>query len=90
MPPEFELRVDNETSARSTILEFHAEDTIGLLFQLTRALAELHLDIRSARVQTLGPLAVDTFYVRTEAGGKLDDELLAEVELAAREMTETA
>ncbi len=90
VPPEFELRVDNETSARSTILEFHAEDTIGLLFQLTRALAELRLDIRSARVQTLGPLAVDTFYVRTEAGGKLDDELLAEVELAASEMTETA
>ena len=90
VPPEFELRVDNETSARSTILEFHAEDTIGLLFQLTRALAELRLDIRSARVQTLGPLAVDTFYVRTEAGEKLDDELLAEVELAAREMTETA
>ena len=63
---------------------------VGLLFRLTRVLAELQLDIRSARVQTLGPLAVDTFYVRTADGRKLDDELLAEVELAAREMTESA
>ncbi len=88
VPPEFELHVDNDTSELSTILEIHAEDTIGLLFRLTQALAELHLDIRSARVQTLGPLAVDTFYVRDAEGRKLDADLLAEVELAARQTAE--
>ena len=41
-----------------------APDAVGVLYRITRALAELDLDIRSAKVQTLGPQVVDAFYVR--------------------------
>ena len=37
---------------------------IGVLYRITRALAELDLDIRTAKVQTLGDQVVDAFYVR--------------------------
>ena len=36
----------------------------GVLYRITRAIADLDLDIRPARVQTLGPDVVDAFYVR--------------------------
>ena len=50
----------------------------------------VELDIRSAKVTTIGPQAVDAFYVRT-AGGKLtDEELLAEVRRAVQHAVETA
>ena len=46
--------VDNDASPRRTVVEVHAPDAIGVLYRITRALAELDLDIRSAKVQTLG------------------------------------
>ena len=36
----------------------------GLLYRVTSALAEMDLDIRSAKIQTLGDHVVDAFYVR--------------------------
>jgi len=44
-----------------------------VLHRITKALAEVGLDIRHARVQTLGNEVVDTFYVRTLAGAKVTD-----------------
>ncbi len=61
----------------------HAPDSIGVLYRITRALAELELDIVSAKVQTLGDRVVDAFYVRGPSGGKLEDPaLLVEIERA--------
>lgn len=72
---------DNRASALATVIDVLAPDSIGLLHRLTRALAELELDIRSAKVSTIGPQVVDAFYVRVAGGGKLvDDELQREVE----------
>ncbi len=80
-PPQ--VTFDNETSDCSTVLEVHASDSIGLLYRVTRAIAELDLDIRSAKIQTMGSEVVDSFYLRDRAGGKLiDDSLLAELERA--------
>ena len=54
-----------------------------MLFRSTRALADLDLDIISAKVQTLGDRVVDSFYVRDATGGKLDDpERIVEAERA--------
>ena len=56
---------------------------IGVLYRITRALAELDLDIVSAKVQTLGDRVVDAFYVRDMAGQKVTDPAaLVEVERA--------
>jgi [protein-PII] uridylyltransferase len=75
--------VDNGASRDATVVEVHAPDSIGVLYRITRALAELELDIVSAKVQTLGDRVVDAFYVRDASGGKLDDPaVLVEVERA--------
>ncbi len=80
-PPR--LLVDNEASSTATVLEVHANDAIGLLYRITRALAELDVDIRSAKVQTLGDEVVDAFYVRDAAGAKITDpDHLREIERA--------
>jgi [protein-PII] uridylyltransferase len=68
------VRIDNTTSTGSTFVEVRAPDRVGVLHRITKALAEVGLDIRHARVQTLGNEVVDTFYVRTLAGAKVSDE----------------
>ena len=74
---------DNRASTVATVLDVLAPDSIGLLHRITRALAELELDIRSAKASTIGPQVVDAFYVRTADGSKLSDEALQrEVERA--------
>ena len=70
-PPS--VRVDNEASATATVVEVRALDGIGVLYRITRALADLDLDITVAKVSTLGNEVVDAFYVRTPGGAKLTD-----------------
>jgi [protein-PII] uridylyltransferase len=60
-------------SATDTVLEVHTDDEIGLLYRLASALADLGLDVRVAKVATLGERVVDTFYVRDAAGAKIVD-----------------
>lgn len=67
------VRIDNTASATCTVVEVRAPDAVGRLHRITGALAELDLDIRAARIVTLGDEAVDTFYVRTATGGKVED-----------------
>ena len=67
------VRVDNTASGTSTVIEVHAPDRIGVLYHITRALADMDLDIRWANVATLGHEVVDSFYVRTASGGKVED-----------------
>ncbi len=71
------------TRGDATVVEVHAPDGMGVLYRITRALADLDLDITFATVQTLGPQVVDTFYVRGQGGAKVTDAgLLAEAERA--------
>lgn len=75
--------VDTDVSARATVVEVHARDAIGVLYRVTRAIADLDLDIRSAKVQTLGDAVVDSFYVTDRDGHKVvDTSHLAELERA--------
>jgi [protein-PII] uridylyltransferase len=77
------VMIDNVISHRATVVEVRAPDAIGVLYKITHAIAELDLDIRSAKVQTLGVEVVDSFYVRDRAGAKVtDDEALRELERA--------
>lgn len=65
--------VDNEASATATVLEVHAADEVGVLHRIAHALADRKLDIRHAKISTLGPEVIDTFYVVDETGAKLVD-----------------
>ena len=68
-----EVIVDNELSHDATVLEVRAPDSVGVLWRITRALHELDLDITSAKIQTIGTDAVDSFYVRDSEGRKITD-----------------
>ncbi|MFT7598889.1 MAG: [protein-PII] uridylyltransferase [Acidimicrobiales bacterium] len=85
-PPRRLVNVDNEISDTSTVIDVHAPDTVGLLYRVTQAFGEFGLDIRSAKVQTMGPEAVDSFYICDRRGQKITDRaMLDELELALRE-----
>lgn len=72
-PAPLRVRIDNTASSNATFIEIHAPDQLGILHRMTKALADCGLDIRHARVQTLGNEVVDTFYVRTANGIKVTD-----------------
>ena len=71
-PPKVTL-VD-DASLTATVVEVRAHDEPGLLWRVGRALGGCGLDLRSARVETLGAEAVDVFYVTDEAGQPLTDK----------------
>jgi [protein-PII] uridylyltransferase len=57
-------------------------DRLGLLFVMADALSDLHLDIRSAHVQTHAGTADDRFVVRSVDGSSLDGDQADEVSVA--------
>lgn len=58
-----EVFFDNVSSEKYTIIEVYAQDHMGLLFEITKMLHSLNLDIYFSRIATLGDRAVDVFYV---------------------------
>ncbi len=65
------ITFDNEGSDLYTLIEVDTRDRPGLLYDLTRTLAESNIQIASAVVATFGMQAVDTFYVKDMFGLKL-------------------
>jgi len=74
-----------EASARATVLEVRTADRPGVVHQVCAALAALDLTVRSAHVDTLGPQAVDVFYVQEAHAGSLSDTRAAEAAHAVRD-----
>ncbi len=66
----------------ATVLEVRAHDRPGLLFTVARVLAAHGLDVRSARVETLGAEVVDAFYLTDSAGNPLAPDRAEEVRVA--------
>jgi [protein-PII] uridylyltransferase len=74
-----------EASARATVLEVRTSDRPGVVYQVCAALAALDLTVTSAHVNTLGPQAVDVFYVQESHAGVLSDTRAAEAAHAVRD-----
>ncbi len=55
-------------SHQATVIEVRALDKLGLLFDITRTFAECQVNVVSARLSTVGDIAIDTFYVVTTSG----------------------
>lgn len=72
--PQQHVIVDNETSDLASIIEVRAPDRLGLLYEITAALAATGCDVEAALVDTLGHEVIDTFYVRGPGGGKLTSD----------------
>jgi [protein-PII] uridylyltransferase len=80
LPPPA-VRFDDAASTVATVVEVHARDRIGVLYRVSRAFAEFDLDVRTAKIQTLGDLIVDAFYVTTADGSLVTDpDVRAELE----------
>ena len=79
-----DVRILDEASEHSTVIEVRSRDALGLLYAITSAIAELDLDIHTAKIDTLGERVVDVFYVRTSWGAKLEDEQASELGEAIR------
>ncbi len=68
--------IDNKLSDEFSVIEASGLDRPGLLYDLTRELANLNLDVVSAQIATFGEKAVDVFYVRELQGKKITNEVL--------------
>jgi [protein-PII] uridylyltransferase len=65
--------VDNKASLSHTVIEVNGRDRPGLLFELTRELTRLNLQVSSAKISTYGEKVVDVFYVKNLFGLKVDN-----------------
>jgi [protein-PII] uridylyltransferase len=78
------VAVRAEASEQATVLEVRAADRPGVIRLVCRALADRGIDVRSAHVDTLGPQAVDVFYLQEEGAGALSETRAAEAAHAVR------
>lgn len=82
------VAVRPEASDRSTVLEVRTTDRPGIVHLVCSALAGAGVSVRSAHVDTLGPQAVDVFYLQEESAGVLSDERAAAAAHAVRRALE--
>ena len=78
------VAVRPEASVEATVLEVRTEDRPGVIHTVCRALADLGVSVRSAHVATLGPQAVDVFYVQESGAGALSETRSADAAHAVR------
>ncbi|MEI6556930.1 MAG: [protein-PII] uridylyltransferase [Rhodospirillaceae bacterium] len=69
VPPR--VMIDNTAGTNHTVIEVNGKDRTGLLYDVTRTLTDLGLQISSAKISTYGEKAIDVFYVRDVYGLKI-------------------
>jgi [protein-PII] uridylyltransferase len=73
--------IDNKASASHTVVEVNGRDRPGLLYEVTRELTRLNLQVSSAKISTYGEKVVDVFYVKNLFGHKVEHPLkLADIQ----------
>lgn len=77
-----EVTTSLDAAGRTTVVEVHTLDRVGVLYRIASALAELELDLVVAKVGTFGHEAHDVFTVRDQDGKPLDRDHEAELRLA--------
>jgi [protein-PII] uridylyltransferase len=78
VPPR--VLIDNRASRSHTVIEVNGRDRPGLLWEVTRELTRLSLQVSSAKISTYGEKVVDVFYVKNLFGHKVEHEQkLAEI-----------
>ncbi|MGH7092211.1 MAG: [protein-PII] uridylyltransferase, partial [Stellaceae bacterium] len=70
VPPR--VLVDNQASRSHTVVEVNGRDRPGLLYEVTRELTRLNLQVSSAKISTYGEKVVDVFYVKNLFGHKVE------------------
>jgi [protein-PII] uridylyltransferase len=70
VPPR--VLIDNGASRSHTVIEVNGRDRPGLLYEVTRELTRLNLQVSSAKISTYGEKVVDVFYVKNLFGHKVE------------------
>ena len=68
----------------ASVLEVRTEDSIGLLTRITAALERAQVDVRSARVASLGRAVVGSFYLTDRRGARIRPDARGDIELELR------
>ena len=79
------VAVRPEASPSATVIEVRSADRPGLIHTVCATLAAMEISVRSAHVSTLGPQAVDVFYVQEAFAGALSEERAASAAHAVRQ-----
>ncbi len=79
------VAVRPEASEQATVLEVRTADRPGIVYLVCAALARLDVAVRSAHLATLGPQAVDVFYLQEPSAGVLSETRSAAAAHAVRE-----
>jgi [protein-PII] uridylyltransferase len=74
-----------EASDQATVIEVRASDRLGVVYLVSAVLADLGISVRSAHISTLGPQAVDVFYLQEATGDALSEPRAAAAAAAIRE-----
>lgn len=68
------VEVDNDSSARYTVMDIRADDTPAFLYLFTNALAMRGVDIRNIQINTRDGKVEDRFFITGRQGGKITGE----------------
>ncbi|MGI9553726.1 MAG: [protein-PII] uridylyltransferase [Thermodesulfobacteriota bacterium] len=71
-PPRIE--VDNSSSENSTVIDIYTHDRTGLLYDVTKTLNKLRLNVNYAKISTKVDQVVDVLYVSNSKGKKIEDK----------------
>jgi [protein-PII] uridylyltransferase len=74
----------DDAATDATVVEVRAEDAVGLLCRLTAAFSRCGVDVRSARVSSVGGSVLDSFYVTTRNGAPVPPEARPDIEVELR------
>ncbi|MGE0830024.1 MAG: [protein-PII] uridylyltransferase [Hyphomonadaceae bacterium] len=67
------VRLDNDLSPNSTVVEVSGRDRPGLLASLTAVIAEAGFSLTSAHIDAYGARVSDVFYLNEPGGGQIAD-----------------
>ncbi|HSL91852.1 MAG TPA: [protein-PII] uridylyltransferase, partial [Candidatus Limnocylindrales bacterium] len=65
---------DNSVSSRYTVVDIFTYDRIGLLYDITRTLTGMGIDIALSKISTKADQVADVFYLTDRGLGKITDE----------------
>jgi [protein-PII] uridylyltransferase len=72
--PSIRTDVEFEGTARFTIIDVYAADSVGFLYRVTEAMSRMGLDIYFAKIATRVDGIIDAFYVLDRAGRPLSEQ----------------
>ncbi len=73
------IKISGKASNTDTVIEISTRDRPGLLYDLTCALGNHGLQIRSAKISTTGLKATDVFYVQNKEGNKIKTNIYEKI-----------